>query len=94
MVLIVIGLLLGGVLKGQELVTQARTRNVVAEFSGISAAYHGYHDRYRACGGTTCGAPGSSPEAIRSSRSMLPPAWSEFRPATQPAARRLAASAG
>ena len=56
MVLIVIGLLLGGVLKGQELVTQARTRNVVAEFSGISAAYNGYHDRYRAI-------PGDDPNA-------------------------------
>jgi prepilin-type N-terminal cleavage/methylation domain-containing protein len=46
-VLVIIGLLLGGILKGQEMITQAKIKNVVADFSGISAAYHGYVDRYR-----------------------------------------------
>jgi len=46
-VLVIIGLLLGGILKGQEMVTQAKIKNVIADFSGISAAYHGYVDRYK-----------------------------------------------
>jgi prepilin-type N-terminal cleavage/methylation domain-containing protein len=46
-VLVIIGLLLGGILKGQEMITQAKIKNVMADFSGISAAYHGYQDRYR-----------------------------------------------
>src|SRR5580765_7172130 len=46
-VLIIIGLLLGGILKGQEMITQAKIKNVIGDFSGISAAYHGYVDRYK-----------------------------------------------
>lgn len=46
-VLVIIGLLLGGILKGQEMITQARIKNLIADFSGVSAAYHGYQDRYR-----------------------------------------------
>jgi prepilin-type N-terminal cleavage/methylation domain-containing protein len=50
-VLVIIGLLLGGVLKGQEMIAQARIKNVISDFSGISAAYYGYQDRYRAIPG-------------------------------------------
>ncbi len=50
-VLVIIGLLLGGILKGQEMITQAKIKNVISDFSGISAAYHGYQDRYRALPG-------------------------------------------
>src|SRR5205814_9112356 len=46
-VLVIIGLLLGGILKGQEMITQAKIKNVIADYSGISAAYHGYVDRYK-----------------------------------------------
>jgi prepilin-type N-terminal cleavage/methylation domain-containing protein len=46
-VLVIIGLLLGGILKGQEMIVQAKIKNAMADFSGISAAYHGYQDRYR-----------------------------------------------
>src|SRR5258706_11767550 len=56
-VLVIIGLLLGGILKGQEMITQAKIKNVVADFSGISAAYYGYQDRYRAIPGDDSGAP-------------------------------------
>jgi prepilin-type N-terminal cleavage/methylation domain-containing protein len=55
-VLVIIGLLLGGILKGQEMITQAKTKNVIADFSGVSAAYHGYLDRYRALPGDDNGA--------------------------------------
>jgi prepilin-type N-terminal cleavage/methylation domain-containing protein len=50
-VLVIIGLLLGGILKGQEMITQAKIKNVISDFSGVSAAYHGYQDRYRAVPG-------------------------------------------
>jgi len=55
-VLVVIGLLLGGILKGQEMVNQAKIKNLIGDFSGISAAYAGYQDRYRAV-------PGDDPNA-------------------------------
>lgn len=57
-VLVVIGLLLGGILKGQEMVVQARTKNVLADFSGLTAAHYAYQDRYRAT-------PGDDPGATR-----------------------------
>ncbi len=46
-VLVIIGLLLGGILKGQELISSARVRNLADQNSGIQAAYYGYIDRYR-----------------------------------------------
>jgi prepilin-type N-terminal cleavage/methylation domain-containing protein len=55
-VLVIIGLLLGGILKGQEMITQAKIKNSVADFSGVSAAYYGYQDRYRAIPGDDAGA--------------------------------------
>jgi prepilin-type N-terminal cleavage/methylation domain-containing protein len=55
-VLVIIGLLLGGILKGQEMIVQAKIKNVISDFSGISAAYHGYQDRYRAIPGDDAGA--------------------------------------
>ncbi len=50
-VLVIIGLLLGGILKGQEMITQAKIKNMIGDFTGIAAAYHGYQDRYRAMPG-------------------------------------------
>ena len=46
-VLVIIGLLLGGILKGQELITSARVRNIADQNSGVQAAYYGFIDRYR-----------------------------------------------
>lgn len=57
-VLVVVGLLLGGILKGQEMVVQARIKNVIADFSGLSLAHYAYQDRYRAT-------PGDDPRASR-----------------------------
>src|SRR3990167_9250322 len=54
--LVIIGLLLGGILKGQEMITQAKIKNAIADFSGVSAAYFGYQDRYRATPGDDGGA--------------------------------------
>jgi prepilin-type N-terminal cleavage/methylation domain-containing protein len=50
-VLVIIGLLLGGVLKGQELIQSARVRNLISHQDGVKAAYFGFLDRYRALPG-------------------------------------------
>ncbi len=55
-VLVIIGLLLGGILKGQELITQGRIRNVANDFQSMTAAINLYQDRYRAL-------PGDDPSA-------------------------------
>jgi prepilin-type N-terminal cleavage/methylation domain-containing protein len=46
-VLVIVGLLLGGVLKGQELIASAKVKNLVADFNGISVMVYGYQDKYR-----------------------------------------------
>ena len=46
-VLVMIGLLLGGILKGRELINGARVRNLADMNAGLQAAYFGFVDRYR-----------------------------------------------
>ncbi len=46
-VLVIIGLLLGGVLKGQELINTARVRALNNTVDGITAAWFSFQDRYR-----------------------------------------------
>jgi len=50
-VLVIIGLLLGGVLKGQELIQSARVRNLASMQDGVKAAFFGFQDRFRALPG-------------------------------------------
>lgn len=45
-VLVIIGLLLGGVLQGQQLIENSRVRNAVNSFNGIAAGAFSYQDRY------------------------------------------------
>lgn len=63
-VLVIIGLLLGGVLKGQELITSARVRNIIAQQDGIKAAYFGFLDRYRALPGDYAQAVATIPNIL------------------------------
>ena len=46
-VLVIIGLLLGGVLKGQELINSAKVKNMVNDFRTASALVYGYQDRFK-----------------------------------------------
>lgn len=46
-VLVIIGLLLGGVLKGQELINSAKVKNMINDFRTTSALVYGYQDRFR-----------------------------------------------
>lgn len=50
-VLVIIGSLLGGVLKGQELIASSRVRNLVAQHDSIKAAFFGFQDRFRGVAG-------------------------------------------
>jgi prepilin-type N-terminal cleavage/methylation domain-containing protein len=50
-VLVIIGLLLGGILKGQEMITQAKIKNIINDFNGVTVAVTSYQDRYRAIPG-------------------------------------------
>lgn len=45
-VLVIIGLLLGGVLQGQQLIENSRVRSAVNDFNGTAAAAFSYVDRY------------------------------------------------
>ena len=57
-VLLIVGLLLGGVLKGQELIDSAKTKNLAQDLRSIPAMVHAYQDRFRAL-------PGDDPAAVR-----------------------------
>ena len=50
-VLVIIGLLLGGVLKGQELINSAKVKNLATDFRNIPVFVYGYQDKYRALPG-------------------------------------------
>jgi prepilin-type N-terminal cleavage/methylation domain-containing protein len=46
-VLMILGLLIGGILRGQELLSSARVRNLLDQKSSIQTAYLGFLDRYK-----------------------------------------------
>ena len=50
-VLLIIGLLLGGVMKGQSMINSARVRSIANDLSGIEAAWISFQDRYRSIPG-------------------------------------------
>lgn len=50
-VMVIIGLLLGGALKGQEMIQNAKTKRVKADFDQYVAAFYSYQDIYRALPG-------------------------------------------
>ena len=50
-VLVIIGLLLGGVLRGQELINSARVKNMTRDFQNVQVYIYGYQDRFRAVPG-------------------------------------------
>lgn len=50
-VLVIIGLLLGGVLKGQELINSAKAKNIAADFKNVQVFIYGYQDKFRALPG-------------------------------------------
>lgn len=76
-VLVIVGLLLGGVLKGQELITSGKAKALFADKAAIQTAYNIYNDRYRAIpgddgaastrfSGLACGVAGAGASATNS----------------------------
>ncbi|MBI3527587.1 MAG: hypothetical protein HY067_06415 [Betaproteobacteria bacterium] len=47
----IIGLLLGGVLKGQELINNAKVKSYATDFRNIPIQLYGYQDKFRALPG-------------------------------------------
>jgi prepilin-type N-terminal cleavage/methylation domain-containing protein len=45
-VMIIIGLLIGGILKGQELITNARVSSTVAQIKAVESGISGFRDKY------------------------------------------------
>ncbi len=58
-VLVIIGLLLGGVLKGQELIDSARIKSGVNDLNSVAVAYHAYVDRFHSLAGDDAGPLGT-----------------------------------
>jgi len=50
-VLVIIGLLLGGVLRGQELINSAKVKNMARDFQNIQVYIYGYQDKFKALPG-------------------------------------------
>ena len=50
-VMIIIGLLIGGILKGQELITNARVTSSASQLEAMGAAFNGFRDQYNAMPG-------------------------------------------
>lgn len=61
-VLVIIGLLLGGVLQGQELINSAKVRSLNSSVEGITSAWYGFQDRYRAFPGDYSAAANNIPQ--------------------------------
>jgi prepilin-type N-terminal cleavage/methylation domain-containing protein len=55
-VLVIIGLLLGGILKGQELINSAKVKNLANDFRVIPTYIYAYQDKFKAL-------PGDDPQA-------------------------------
>jgi prepilin-type N-terminal cleavage/methylation domain-containing protein len=62
-VLMIIGLLVGGVIKGQELVNTAKTRSLAQDFVAVKTALYGYQGRFKALPGDRLAASTSDPRA-------------------------------
>ena len=57
-VLVIIGLLLGGVLRGQELINSAKVKNMAADFRSIPVYIYGYQDKFKSLPGDDAAAVG------------------------------------
>lgn len=67
-VLVIIGLLMGGVLKGQELINSAKVKNLANDFKNAPLAIYGYQDRFRAVPGDDLRADTNLPGGILADR--------------------------
>ena len=84
-VLVIIGLLLGGVLRGQELINSARVKSLTRDFQNAQVYLYGYQDRFRAIPGDDGNAavrlPGppaaTNPPAANDNNGLINGLWSD-----------------
>ena len=62
-VLVIIGLLLGGILKGQELINSAKVKKFASDFTAVTIIMNAYQDKFRAI-------PGDDARAVRHLKSQ------------------------
>ncbi|MGB7651003.1 MAG: prepilin-type N-terminal cleavage/methylation domain-containing protein [Gallionella sp.] len=93
-VLVIIGLLLGGVLKGQELINSAKVKNLATDFRNIPVFIYGYQDKFRALpgddatlsvaatshltGATACGAVGTATATCTPGNGLINGTWNDY----------------
>jgi prepilin-type N-terminal cleavage/methylation domain-containing protein len=63
-VLLVVGLLLGGVMKGQALIDSAKVKNLAQDLRTVPAMIHAYQDRFRAL-------PGDDPTVVGNGKGVI-----------------------
>ena len=94
--LVIIGLLLGGVLKGQELINSAKVKNLAGDFRNIPIFIYGYQDKFKSLpgddatigtatthitGATPCTAPLAGKCAV--GNGVIDGAWSDITAASE-----------
>lgn len=56
-VLVIIGVILGGVMKGQELIASSRAKRIMRDFQSIQTAFFAYQDKIGSLPGSTTSSP-------------------------------------
>lgn len=88
-VLVVIGLLLGGVFKGQELIASAKVKNFAQDFRTVPLYLYGYQDKFRTLPGDdpaaaqhlTGGSPATCANCL--GNGIIDGAWNSSNPADE-----------
>src|SRR3990172_13141075 len=97
LVMVIIGLLIGGILKGQQLVTNARATSTVSQTRQIEAATTTFQDSYGALPGDMngvgkipgCTAACNIPGGVSRNRIIGAPAWDLVTPQVTTASTTL-----
>ena len=84
-VLVIIGLLLGGVLRGQELINSARVKSLTRDFQNTQVYLYGYQDRFRSIPGDDGNAAArllgppvaTNPPVANDNNGLIDGAWSD-----------------
>jgi prepilin-type N-terminal cleavage/methylation domain-containing protein len=85
-VLVIIGLLLGGVLKGQELINSAKVKNLATDFRNIPVYIYGYQDKFHALPGDDAlaashvGAGGINATGANAGNGLIDGTWNSITP--------------
>lgn len=87
-VLVIIGLLLGGVLRGQELINSARVKNITRDFQNVQVYVYGYQDRFKALPGDDAIAAthltgATNPAGANVNNGRIDGAWDSASPADE-----------